>query len=68
MKNLVATPSKVNGLPRRVVPQLCSITSLPESASETFPRSVPQLRQNLPVSGFSIPHFGQNIVLTNNQK
>src|SRR5688500_2981245 len=31
------------------------------SASVTLPRSMPQLRQNLPLSGFWVPHFGQNI-------
>src|SRR5688500_14053772 len=51
IKNLVAALSRLIGLPLRVR-QPCSICSLPDRTSETFPRSVPQLRQNFPVSGF----------------
>ena len=56
----VMARSQLSGLPLRSSSSIgCGGT--PESACETFPRSVPQLRQNLPVSGFCIPHFGQNI-------
>jgi hypothetical protein len=33
-------------------------------SSETFPKTVLQLRQNFPSSGFSVPHFGQNIIFS----
>src|SRR5829696_5457033 len=59
-KSLVIAPSQWIGLP--FLSSTCrDWASLPDSASVTFPRSVPQLRQNLPVSGFCVPHFGQNI-------
>src|SRR5688500_10421962 len=63
MKNFVTALSIVTGLPRRFVPQPLSIASFPVKTSETSPRSVPQLRQNFPASGLSIPHFGQNMFL-----
>jgi hypothetical protein len=52
MKNFVAALSMLIGVPRRVFPHDLSIWSFPVITSETFARSVPQLRQNLPVSGF----------------
>ena len=61
MKKVVIMPSQLIGRPRRSQ-GAAGFASFPLSASETFPRSVPQLRQNLPVSGFSVPHFGQNII------
>jgi len=51
MKNFVIALSSVIGLPLRPISG-CAAGSFPESASETFPRSVPQLLQNFPVSGF----------------
>jgi hypothetical protein len=52
MNNFVAALSMLIGVPRRVFPHDLSIWSFPVITSETFARSVPQLRQNLPVSGF----------------
>jgi hypothetical protein len=34
----------------------------PDKAAATLPKSAPHERQNLPVSGFCVPHFGQNIM------
>src|SRR5215207_7114621 len=62
MNNFVSELSRLIRLPLLLV-QPFSICNLPDRTSETLPRSVPQLRQNFPSSGFLIPHFGQNIVL-----
>src|ERR1043166_6292362 len=61
-KVFVIARSQLIGFPLRSI-SCAGAIGFPVSACDTFPRSVPHDLQNLPLSGFWPPHFGQNIKL-----